>query len=107
MKSTTTRGATHNYIAPENWDPATDGQCGDLQVRVELYGGRGIIDNVSTWKPSAEDIAHFNRGGVLELSVLALTQPPVGLCVVDPVEEPAPRAEVPHITINEDAHGLG
>lgn len=107
MRPTKTRGATHNYAAPKSWDSKLDGECGDLQVRVQLHGKRGIIDNVSTWKPSAADIAHFNRGGVLEVSVLTPTQPPIGLCVVDPVDEVIVDDVLgtKAITINEAAHG--
>lgn len=104
MRPTLTRGATHNYQAPENWDTEKDGECGDLQVRVQLHGARGIIDNVSTWKPSADELAALNQGGVIELSILSPKQPAVGLSVVDPVEGYVIDLRGP-LTINEHAHG--
>jgi hypothetical protein len=109
MNPTKTRGVTHNFVAPANWNPETDGECGDLEVRRALYGQRGIIEHVSTWKPSADELAHLNRGGVIELSLLALNQAPVGLSVVDPVGEAIvdDRPGTKAVTINEDGHGLG
>lgn len=102
MKATTTRGATHNYGAPKNWNPETDGECHILQVRVDRVGERRLINCVSTWKPSPEDLAHLNRGGVIELSILS-DQPPVRLDVVDPVE--VPEVEVPD-RFTYDEHGV-
>lgn len=104
MRPTATRGATHNYQAPENWDAEKDGECGDLQVRVQLYGARGIIDNVSTWKPNAAELSRLNLGGVIELSILSPTQPAVSLSVVDPAQGYVIDLKGP-LTINEQAHG--
>jgi hypothetical protein len=114
MKPTVTRGATNNYQAPENWDDEKFGKCGDLQVRRDVFDGdeNGLIACVSTWKPSAEDLAHFARGGVLEIALYVVNQPVMSAEVVDPVE-PALINYVSHegtadrapITINEDAHG--
>lgn len=124
MRPTVTRGARHNYQKPENWDDEKDGPCGDLQVRKELYGSRGIVQCVSTWKPSADELRALLAGGVVELAICAIDQPPCAVYVVDPVEiaphpldgvsveecfaqgrnplEPAPTRPV---TINEHAHG--
>lgn len=117
MRPTVTRGATHNFTAPANWDETTDGKCGDLQVRAELVGERQIVELFSTWKPTEDDIAHINRGGVVEIGICSGTQPAMQVGVVDPVEPAllkyvAPQAgEVverpPTITINEEAHGHG
>jgi hypothetical protein len=109
MKPTKTRGMTNLFKAPANWNPATDGECGDLEVRRQFYGTRGIIDHVSTWKPSADELAHLNRGGVIEMSLLTPVQPPASLSVVDPVDtvivddRPGTKA----LTVNEEGHGLG
>lgn len=107
MRPTVTRGAQHNYQKPENWDDDKDGPCGDLQVRKELYGSRGIVQCVSTWKPSAEELRMLNAGGVVELAICTLDQPPCAVYAVMPV---APVDAVivesrPAITINEHAHG--
>jgi hypothetical protein len=100
MRGTKTRGETHTFTPPANWDEAKDGPCGNLSIRCESYGERDLVTLVSTWKPSAEDIAHFNRGGVLELSLITTNLPPAGMRVVDPVV-----ADAAPITINEEAHG--
>lgn len=122
MRPTVTRGAQHNYQKPENWDEEKDGPCGDLQVRKELYGERGIIQCVSTWKPSAEELRALLAGGVIELLICSVDQPPCALCVVRPVASIAtPDLAIAEngvgtftepgtgsvITINEEAHGHG
>lgn len=120
MKPTVTRGATHNFQAPENWVPETDGECGDLQVRAETFGERNIIELFSTWKPSDEERALIAAGGVIEVGICHPTQPVMQVHVVEPVE-PALVPYVSHegvadqaaldsaapITINEEAHGHG
>lgn len=106
MRPTQTRDKTITFTPPENWDQDRDGPCGALEVRVQTHGGNEIPELVSTWKPDADELAHLNAGGVIELFIItAGKQPPVGMAVVDPVH--GPKAEVPHITINEDAHGHG
>jgi len=109
MQPTTTRGAQYNFQKPENWNDEEQGaSCGDLQVRKQMSGPQGRIECVSAWKPSVEDLALLNRGGVVELAICALDQPVVGMCVVEPVggilesdQASLDRA----ITINEHAHG--
>src|ERR1700757_2469177 len=98
MRPTKTRGETNCFKAPKNWDPEKDGECGDLSVRVEYYGERKLIQHVSTWKPSAADLEFLNNGGVIECMLVAAGQPPMALAVVEPVDAPAPKPEVPHIT---------
>lgn len=115
MLPTVTRGATHNFQKPENWNDQTDGSCGDLQVRAETYGERNIVELISTWKPTPSELAHLNAGGVVEIGLSTTNQPPMRAYVVDPVEPEllpyvAPQAvpdERPAITINEAAHGDG
>lgn len=112
MKPTVTRGATNNFQKPANWNDELDGACGDLQVRMQVHGERWLREMVSTWKPDASELAHLNRGGVIELMITSTNHPPVGLCVVDPVEPElvryvAPQDDKPPITINEEAHGHG
>jgi hypothetical protein len=116
MRPTETRGATNNFTPPENWDPRTDGHCGDLQVRRETFGERNIIECFSTWKPTPEEIAHIVAGGVIEIGLCIPKQPVTQVCVVNPVEPAlvkyvAAQDEHPEllekapITINEKAHG--
>jgi hypothetical protein len=76
-----TRGATHNYGPPENWDEAKHGVCHTLSVRVGTTP-EGLRECVSTWKPSVVEIEHMMRGGVVVLSILG-NQPPVSLTVED------------------------
>ena len=121
MRPTVTRGATHNFIAPENWDP-TNGPCGDLQVRMDVFTGndKGLIECFSTWKPSEQELALLNAGGGIEVGLCVLNQPVMSVNVVEPVEpalinyvshegvsEDAPETRPDAITINEDAHGHG
>lgn len=109
MKPTVTRGAQYNFQKPENWDDEKDGPCGDLQVRKDLYGSRGIVQCVSTWKPTPEELCMLNAGGVVELAICALDQPPCAVYAVMPVEPADVRVidNRPAITINEEAHGHG
>lgn len=119
MKPTFTRGATHNFQAPSNWDAATHGPCSDLQVRVDVFEGNasGLIECFSTWKPSPGELAMLNSGGVVEVGICLPNQPVMSMSVVEPVEaaltkyvshegvvevDERPKA----ITINEAAHGL-
>jgi hypothetical protein len=104
MKSTITRGAAHNFQAPENWNEETDGKCSDLQVRAETMGEREIVELFSTWKPTEYELRQLNAGGVIEIGICSVTQPAMQVGVVDPVE-PALLPYVPPVTtINEAAH---
>ena len=112
MRPTFTREATHNFQKPANWQPE-DGECGDLQVRMETFGPREIIELFSTWKPTDEERKLIAEGGVIEIGICTNNQPPMQVGVVAPLEpelEPyashegvADRSAA--ITINEDAHG--
>ena len=112
MLPTETHGATNNYQAPENWDEAKYGPCLDLQVRRDVFGGNevGLIECFSTWKPDAQELAHLNAGGVIEVGLTVVDQPAMRVNVVDPVDPVmrkylAPQAGEPVTTINEEAHG--
>ena len=117
MKPTITRGATNNFQSPENWDEGAFGKCNDLQVRMDVFEGNEtkLIECFSTWKPSAEELAHLNRGGVIEVGLCVLNQPVMRVGVVDPVSYPTStdmaggraleESEPPVTTINEEAHG--
>jgi predicted nucleic acid-binding Zn ribbon protein len=87
MKPTVTRGATHNFQKPANWDENADEACGDLQVRAETFGKGNIVELFSTWKPSRDELLHLINGGVVEVSVCLPNQPVMSVGVVDPVPE--------------------
>jgi hypothetical protein len=104
MRTVKTRGETHpNFAKPANWDDELDGVCHAISARCESYGQRGLLNVISTWKPDAAELAHLNRGGVIELSQVG-GMLPSAMHVVDPVEPP-PIADPKSITINEHAHG--
>lgn len=93
MRTVKTRGETHaEFAKPSNWDDS-DGVCNSLSARVGPYGARSLLEVVSTWKPDAADLAHLNRGGVIELSSIG-GMCPSAMSVVDPVEPPAPAAYI-------------
>lgn len=78
----------HNYTyVGEHEDPNTheihNKGVGDLSVRVE-EGGYVF----SHWKPSDEELALLNEGGVIEMHIIGHPIPPVGLEVV-PAQAPA------------------
>ncbi len=136
MLPTVTRGATHLFAKPANWQPE-DGECGDLQVRAETFGPNKIVELFSTWKPNADELGMLIKGGVVEIGLCVANQPAMQVGVVDPVE-PVLAPYVSHdgtadyasldgvsveecfaqgrdplerlpdgLTINEDAHGHG
>jgi hypothetical protein len=109
MRTVLTRGTTHRFGKPENWDADVGGaECGDLLVRAELFGDTRVVQLTSTWKPSDAELAHLNRGGVIECHLLTPTQPPMMLSVVDPTDDILVDDRPEKLTtINEDAHGLG
>jgi hypothetical protein len=117
MRPTFTRGATHNFQPPENWDAKTmDGKCGDLQVRAATFGEANVIELVSTWKPTEYELKMLNEGGVIEIGLCTAIQPAMRAYVVEPVERDLAKylpqegtvAEREALTtIDEEAHGHG
>lgn len=95
--------ATHNFKSPENWNEETDGPCFDLAIRPGVHGERKLHTWTSAWRPSQEDIAKLLLGGVIEVTLIGM-QPPMQVNAVLPVS--VSTEEKPHITINEEAHGL-
>jgi len=87
MIPTKTLGMTHAFSAPENWDADKDGKCGTLEVRMQLVGESRFVELVSTWKPSAEELAVLNAGGVIEIALAQATQCVMRAYVVEPVKE--------------------
>jgi hypothetical protein len=74
MTPTRISGHTHTFSAPDGWDESAHGPCIDLSVRKdgETYQ--------STWRPTPEELATLNDGGVVVLCV-AGSQPPCWLSV--------------------------
>jgi hypothetical protein len=105
MRPTVTRGATHNFQKPENWDDEAEGPCGDLQVRAECFGERQIVELISTWKPTEYELAALNAGGVIEIGICATGQPPMRAYVVDPVEPALLPYVAPQADHVGDDHG--
>lgn len=101
MKSIQPIEATHNFKPPKNWEPEADGECGDLWIRLGSHGARDIPTFTSAWRPTVDELAALNAGGEIEITLVG-SQPPMSVDVV------ASRASVrPHITINDEAIGLG
>lgn len=68
MFPTKTKDATHSYGPPENWDTKTMGPCGTLSVRAQ-EGRGGIVECISTWVPTLEEINMLQDGGKVILTV--------------------------------------
>lgn len=90
MEKVSVRDQNADFGKPPEWDDSKDGTCGVLPIRREKIGRRDYL--FSNWLPSAEELAHLNRGGVVELCCVGI-QPPVSVGVTDraPVVEP-PKA---------------
>ncbi len=73
------KGANKAYGAPAEWNPAKDGDCGVLQVRVENRGRHPVM--LSCWKPSSAELEALQRGGSVVLGVVGDEHPPVLLMV--------------------------
>jgi hypothetical protein len=58
-----------DFAKPKDWDESVFGPCGSLPIRREVAGhnGRAYTSHFSNWKPSAEELAVLNAGGVVEL----------------------------------------
>lgn len=108
MQPTRTRDKTAIFVKPRNWNDVADGVCGDLEVRAAQYGTTpGLMEYVSTWKPSPDDITKMLAGQVIEISFICDFHPPVGLSVVEPVGE-QPEPGIVHVAdrdIGHDEHG--
>jgi hypothetical protein len=70
-------GQTLVLRPPRNWNETQPVKCGGLPIqRTEIQGVPCLI---SHWKPSAEDLAALNAGGVVSLVVYGVQHPPVWL----------------------------
>lgn len=109
MKPTDILNPTHRFSAPENWDEASHGPCGDLYVRAETSGANNMVELFSCWKPTPAEVAMIVNGCVIQVGICAASQPAMSVVVVEPVPDETPKEETAErttITINEEAHGL-
>ena len=67
--------ATHNLVAPGNWDSDKRGECGDLPATYE----DGVF--YSYWMPTAEEIAEIMSGTPVRLGIVGSSHPPVSVDV--------------------------
>ena len=79
--------------APEGWDPARDGECGALPIRMfppnalDIGGGGARLQWCeSAWEPTPQELEWLNKGGSLILRVIGW-QVPVALYVEPPDED--------------------
>lgn len=95
MRPVTVKDETGGWAKPVNWDESALGPCNTLSVRREVIGecAKAYVSHFSNWKPSAEELAMLNDGGVVELQCVSL-QPAVAVGVV-PCADPAEPASVP------------
>ncbi len=75
MKALSLAAETHSLGAPANWDEEKMGTCDSLSVIVR----DGVT--YSAWRPSEEELALLNDGGVVVLTVASEGHPPVMLDV--------------------------
>ncbi len=79
------KGATKNFSKPSNWDESKDGSCGDLWVRVDMYGR--YKQHSFAYRPSPEDLVILNAGGAIEVNIINDYMPPVGVSAVKETDE--------------------
>lgn len=85
MRPVNIKDCNADFAKPPDWDESKLGTCGSLAIRREVIGTPGTgayISHKSNWKPSQAELAHLNRGGVVELECCGL-QPAVSVGVVD------------------------
>ncbi len=71
--------------APANWDPARDGECGALPIRVSTHADGTTHFRESAWEPAPEELRGLNAGDQMVLPVIAWQMPAA------PYVEPPPR----------------
>lgn len=72
MKPVEFPGMNKIYVAPNGWDEATMGKCGDLPVRQEP----GAI--TSCYELNSDDLYRLSSGGKLYFTIYQNQQPVVG-----------------------------
>lgn len=89
MKPTYVLNPTNKFAPPENWDEEKFGKCGILWVRRQT---EPLVELFSAWKPSPEELALLNAGGVVEVGLCTMMQCAMSVNVVEPVPEPLAEA---------------
>jgi hypothetical protein len=79
------KGATANFSKPGNWDEKTDGPCGQLWVRRDLYGRYNQFN--FAWRPTPEELAQLIAGASVEVHIINHYMPPIGVSVVTETDE--------------------
>jgi hypothetical protein len=75
-----TQHSSNNRVlgAPPGWDQG-ELPCGALAITDAVQGDVPCV--ISFWRPDAEELAALNAGGLVYLSVVGRTMPPMGLGV--------------------------
>lgn len=83
MRPVKIKGQNAEFGKPPNWDDAALGPCGALPLRREVVGAgtKAFMSHYSNWKPSPDEVAALQAGGVVELECCSL-QPAVSVIVV-------------------------
>jgi hypothetical protein len=83
-------GTNHEFGKPQG---IRDDQCGTLRVHrgVTDVGGDMIPISRSGWKPSEEDLARLNAGGLIYLDVFGMGHPMVSVNTEEREIKPLPE----------------
>lgn len=84
MRPVPIRDSNANFAKPKDWDEAVHGPCGSLPIRRQASGNadqKPYMEHSSNWKPSAEELAALNAGGVVEILCCGF-QPAMSVSVV-------------------------
>lgn len=70
---------TREIGKPSDWDERLDGPCISLPVRDEVEVISGVNFMLSLWRPTAEDLAVLNCGGMVALRIAGYVHPVISL----------------------------
>ena len=75
-----TQHSSNNRVlgAPAGWDQS-ELPCGAIAVTDVIADGVPCV--LTFWRPSAEELAQLNAGGLISLSIVGRTMPPAALGV--------------------------
>lgn len=76
MRPTQHSSNTRVLGAPKGWDQG-ELPCGAIAITDVVASGVPCV--VTYWRPSAEELAELNAGGLVSLSVVGKTMPPMAL----------------------------
>jgi hypothetical protein len=77
MRATQHPSNTRVLGAPDGWKQ-DDLECHAIPVTDVVYP-QGVRALMSFWQPTAEELAVLNAGGLIGLSVIGVTMPPVAI----------------------------